>query len=149
MIALARLRRRVAWAWRPVERIEPDVWIEQHVRMSDEHEAARGLYDLADRPWWRDVLRAAADPETRTITCPAATQVGKTLALCALILYLARHCAGVGVGCVPGQAGGDRVSRSAVLAGGRERVSDSAGVPVEPAVHERRRDARLSVVERQ
>lgn len=91
MIAIERLRRRVARAWRPVERIEPDLWIEQHVRMSDEHEAARGLYDLADRPWWRDVLRAAADPETRTITCPAATQVGKTLALCALVLYLARH----------------------------------------------------------
>lgn len=91
MIAIARLRRRVAAAWRPVERVEPDVWIEQHVRMSDEHEASRGAYDLADRPWWRDVLRAAADPETRTITIPASTQVGKTLGLCALILYLAKH----------------------------------------------------------
>lgn len=89
--AIDRLRTLVAQAWRPVARAEPDTWVETHVRMSDEHEAARGPYDLTDRPWWREVLRAAADPETRTLTIPASTQVGKTLTLCALILYLARH----------------------------------------------------------
>jgi phage terminase large subunit GpA-like protein len=89
--AMERLRRRVSRAWRPLVRVPPDEWCEANVRMSSEHEAARGLYDLTDRPWWREVLRAAADPETRTITIPASTQVGKTLTLCALILFLAKY----------------------------------------------------------
>jgi phage terminase large subunit GpA-like protein len=88
--AIRRLRGMVARAWRPIERVPPDVWCETHVRMSDEHEASRGLIDLTDRPWWRDVLLAAVDPEVRTITIPASTQVGKTLSLCMLILYLAK-----------------------------------------------------------
>lgn len=89
--AIDYLRHRVAAAWRPIDPLPADVWCERHVRMSDETEAARGAYDLTDRPWWRDVLTAATDPETRTITLPASTQVGKTLSLCALILYLARN----------------------------------------------------------
>jgi terminase, large subunit len=89
--AIDYLRARVAKAWRPVDRAPADTWCESHVRMSDETEAARGSYDLTDRPWWREVLTAAVDPETRTITLPASTQVGKTLSLCALILYLARN----------------------------------------------------------
>lgn len=89
--AIEYLRQRVAAAWRPVDAAPADRWCESHVRLSDETEAARGAYDLTDRPWWRDVLLAATDPETRTVTLPASTQVGKTLTLCALILYLARN----------------------------------------------------------
>lgn len=85
------LRRRVAAAFRPLDAAPADQWCEAHVRLSDETEAARGAYDLTDRPWWREVLAASTDPETRTITLPASTQVGKTLSLCALILYLARN----------------------------------------------------------
>jgi phage terminase large subunit GpA-like protein len=89
--AIDYLRQRVAAAWRPIDPVAADVWCEAHVKLSDETEAARGAYDLTDRPWWRGVLAAATDPETRTITLPASTQVGKTLSLCALILYLARN----------------------------------------------------------
>lgn len=89
--AIRFLRRIVAAAWRPLESVAADVWCESHVRLSDETEAARGPLDLTDRPWWRAVLIAATDPETRTITLPASTQVGKTLTLIALILYLARN----------------------------------------------------------
>lgn len=61
------------------------------MRLDPEQEAERRRYDLEDRPWWRDVLRAAVDVGTRTVALPASTQVGKTLTLIVLILYLAKH----------------------------------------------------------
>lgn len=69
--------------------------------MSDEHEAARGPLNLADRPWWREVIRCCGDPEVETITIPASTQVGKTLQLCAIILYLARNAPASGLAVLP------------------------------------------------
>lgn len=88
--ALKRLAAAVAEALRPVVRSPIAQWVAKHVRLSD-MEAARGAYDLTDRPWWREVLETAADPTTRSIALVASTQVGKTLSLCALILYLVRH----------------------------------------------------------
>lgn len=46
---------------------------------------------MTGRPWWREILEAIGDPNVRTIAIPASTQVGKTLALCAAILYLVRN----------------------------------------------------------
>jgi len=80
----------VADAWRPRPRASPAEWITANIRLSS-LEAAKGAYDLASRPWWRDILGAIASPLVRTIVVPASTQVGKTLALIAAICYLARH----------------------------------------------------------
>lgn len=88
--AIDRLRCRTADACRPRKRIPPDVWVERFVKLSD-LEAGRGRYDLTQRPWWREILRAAADPETQEIAVVASTQVGKTLWLCCLCLYLAEN----------------------------------------------------------
>jgi phage terminase large subunit GpA-like protein len=87
---MARLRAAVRDAWRPRRRERPSDWIARRVRLSD-LEAAKGPYDLDGRPWWREILDAIGDPTVQTIAIPAATQVGKTLALCAAILYLAEH----------------------------------------------------------
>lgn len=89
--AIERLRRATAGAMRPRKRVEPDVWIEQRVKLSELYEAARGPYDLSARPWWREPLAVAGSPTTRGIRLKASPQTGKTLALAALILYLATN----------------------------------------------------------
>lgn len=61
------------------------------MRLDPDEEAGQLQYDLSDRPWWREVLTTAADPETRTIDLVASTQVGKTLSLIMVILYLAKN----------------------------------------------------------
>ena len=48
-------------------------------------------YDLDSRPWWRQILASIVDPEIRSVTVMASTQVGKTLTLQAAILYVAEH----------------------------------------------------------
>lgn len=88
--AIKRLRAGVAGAWRPRPRVSPAEWIGANLRLSS-LEAAKGPYDLAGRPWWVGILEAIASPLVRTIVVTASTQVGKTLALCAVICYLARN----------------------------------------------------------
>jgi phage terminase large subunit GpA-like protein len=66
-------------------------WTAEHVRLDSDEEAGATKYDPHERPRWQGVLRAAADPEVRQITIPASTQVGKTLTLIALLIYLARN----------------------------------------------------------
>ena len=100
---MRRLRKRTADAWRPRTRHDPDKWIAARVRLSD-LEAAKGRYDLQGRPWWREVLRAIADPVTRSIRLKAATQVGKTLSLMAAILYLAENAPASALVVLPSQA---------------------------------------------
>lgn len=70
--------------------MSPAAWIAAHVILSD-LEAAKGPYDLAGRPWWREILDAIGDPTTRTMAIVASTQLGKTLALCVAICYLAAN----------------------------------------------------------
>ncbi len=101
--ALHRLSRAIAKAFRPVKRVPIAEWVVEHVRLSD-MEAARGAYELADRPWWREVLEVSADPTTRSVSLRASTQVGKTLALCALILYLVRHAPAAALVVLPDKA---------------------------------------------
>lgn len=88
-IAMDRLRRFAATAWRPCQAKTPDVWAEENVWLTEEFEASRGRFDLTDRPWWRDVLNAIANPITQGVTIRASTQVGKTLSLIVVLLYLA------------------------------------------------------------
>lgn len=88
--AIDRLRRHVSAAWAPLPRESPTAWIAANVRLSS-LEADKGAYDLAGRPWWGGILDAIGSPIVRSIVVMASTQVGKTLALCAVILYLARH----------------------------------------------------------
>lgn len=87
---MTRLKAAIAKAWRPRRRENPADWIARRVRLSD-LEADRGPYDLDGRPWWREILDAISDPTVQTIAIPASTQLGKTLLLCAAILYLAEN----------------------------------------------------------
>ncbi len=54
--------------------------------MSDT-EATRGRLDLAERPYWREVLQAIEHPDIVEVAIMASTQVGKTLILLASILW--------------------------------------------------------------
>jgi phage terminase large subunit GpA-like protein len=100
---MSRLRAAVRRAWLPRRRESPADWIRRRVRLSD-LEAAKGPYDLDSRPWWAEILNAIGDPTVRTIAIPAATQVGKTLALCAAILYLADNAPASALVVVPTEA---------------------------------------------
>jgi len=69
--------------------LQPDQWSEQNVWLTEEFEASRGRFDLTDRPWWRDVLNVLVNVTTLGFTIRASTQVGKTLVLIVILLYLA------------------------------------------------------------
>jgi phage terminase large subunit GpA-like protein len=84
-----RFREFAAGCWRPLTILPPAEWAEQNVWLTEEFEASRGRFDLDDRPWWRDVLDALNDVTTLGITIRASTQVGKTLVLIVILLYLA------------------------------------------------------------
>ncbi len=86
---MARFRRFAGSCWRPAEAIPPAEWAEQNVWLTEEFEASRGRFDLVDRPWWREALDALASITTVGITIRASTQVGKTLAVIVMLLYLA------------------------------------------------------------
>lgn len=88
---LARIRRAVGVAWRPRERRPPSEWAAATLRLSPEVEAGSGPFDISGRPWWGEILDAVADPEVEELNLPAATQVGKTLALVAVVLWCAVH----------------------------------------------------------
>lgn len=88
----------MAWVCR--ERVSPSQWAHEHMRLDTTREAT-GKYDLARRPWWKDILEAFVDPEVRSISVPAATQVGKTLALIASILSTAENAPAPGMLVVP------------------------------------------------
>lgn len=91
LLAIDRLRARVAAVWRPVPPTPAAAWCSQRVRVAAEQEASRGEYDLTERPWWTEVLTAATDPSVAQVTIEASPQVGKTLTLIALLLYLAEQ----------------------------------------------------------
>ena len=63
-------------------------YCERTVRLSPDHEASRGSYDLTENPFWREILDAMWDREVREITVLKSTRVGGTLALIAAILGL-------------------------------------------------------------
>lgn len=86
---LARLRAAIVDAWQPREFPPHDEWAERNVRLNPDYEASAGYYDLARRPYWREVLATAADPAVRTINLKCSPQLGKTLSLIVLILSLA------------------------------------------------------------
>lgn len=127
LTALQRLRKLTADAWRPRARVSPDEWIEKHIILNEEHEASRGPYDLTNRPWWRAVLRAAGNTTTRHIRLRSSTQVGKTLALCSLICFLAENSPASAMAVLP-----DRDSATEF----RDRLyalAESSGLQVPPA----------------
>lgn len=88
---LARLRHAYAAAWRSHARMKPSVWIRERMRLDNTVEAGSGRYDLERRPWWEAVLDAFDDPEVMSVAIAAATQIGKTLSLIALILWAAEN----------------------------------------------------------
>lgn len=101
---LARLRKAASDAWRPIVPVPVPQWCESSMRLSPDYEASAGAYNLADRPWWREVLECYLDPEVRSVVVPAATQVGKTLGLIAGILWCAENSPSPGLVVLPDQA---------------------------------------------
>jgi phage terminase large subunit GpA-like protein len=71
------------------------------MRLDKSVEAGGGAYDLSRRPWWRPILNSFNDPEVRETTVVAATQVGKTLAMIATILWAAENAPAPGMLVVP------------------------------------------------
>lgn len=97
---MRRLHERSRLAWLCRTKTPPADWAHERMRLDSTREAS-GKYDLARRPWWRAILEAFADPEVRSISVPAATQVGKTLALIASILWCAENAPAPGMLVVP------------------------------------------------
>ena len=89
--AIRRLHLANARAWRARSRQSPVDWIGSHVRLSEDFEGARAAYSFDRRPWWREPAEMVANPAVRYVRIKAATQVGKTLFLCAVICYLAEN----------------------------------------------------------
>lgn len=83
------IRVRVAEACRFTAPQPPSEWCPQYFHLSPEVEATSGTFDISRRPWWRDILDTLHDPEVAEVNLPAATQVGKTLVLVAMILWCA------------------------------------------------------------
>lgn len=90
-------------AWRPLAIPRPSDWTPAAFRLSSDYEASAGPYDLGARPWWRDVLDLYDDPAVREVDIMASTQVGKTLAVIASILWVAEHQPAPGLVCLPDQ----------------------------------------------
>lgn len=75
-------------AWSPRPTWDICEWCEEHLRLSPKVSPG-GRFDLTAHPYWREVLRAAEDPETEEITLVAATRLGKTTTLQAILSYMA------------------------------------------------------------
>lgn len=88
---LQRLRKRMARAFRPRKPKRPSQWVRSCLRLDNTVEASSGRYDLSRRPWWHAILEALNDPEVELMAIPAGTQLGKTLALLAAILWVAEN----------------------------------------------------------
>jgi len=101
---LRAINRAAADAWRPVPPMRPPEWCESRVRLSADYEASGGAYDLTTRPWWREILDCYIDTEVRRLVTPAATQVGKTLATIASMLWCAENDPAPGLVVLPDQA---------------------------------------------
>lgn len=81
-------RSRIAWLSRP--KAPPATWSHEQLRLDPTREATSS-YDVERRPWWKAILDCFCDSEVRSISIPAATQIGKTLALIASILWAAEN----------------------------------------------------------
>ena len=71
--------------------MKPSEWIAARLRLDNTVEAGSGRYDIARRPWWIPILDSFDDPEVNSVAIAAATQIGKTLSLIALILWAAEN----------------------------------------------------------
>jgi phage terminase large subunit GpA-like protein len=90
-LGVERLRRSCAEALRCRPRRKPSCWIRERMRLDNTVEAGSGRYEIDRRPWWVPVLDAFDDPEVMSVAIAAATQIGKTLSLIALILWAAEN----------------------------------------------------------
>ncbi len=89
--AIRRLHRAMADSWRARSRMSPVDWISENVRLGEDFEGARTAYSFDRRPWWREPAEMVVNPSVRFVRIKAATQVGKTLLLCAVICYLSQN----------------------------------------------------------
>jgi hypothetical protein len=85
------LKQACADAFRCRKRPKPSEWIPARMRLDNTVEAGSGRYETGRRPWWVPIMDAIDDPDVRSVALPAATQIGKTLLLIALILWAAEN----------------------------------------------------------
>jgi phage terminase large subunit GpA-like protein len=78
-----------AWsrAWKPRERLSPDLWADRYFRLSDKAGASAGRWSTDLTPYLREILRCYADPTVRQITFMSGSQLGKTSAILICIGY--------------------------------------------------------------
>lgn len=79
-----KLLHRIADAWRPRPRLAMPQWCVENVKLPAAF-GTPGDFDLDDYPYWRGPLEAMDDPEVFEIVLEAATQVGKTETLKAML----------------------------------------------------------------
>lgn len=77
--SIDRLAQAAANAWRPVEKMPTPDWVAEHMHLASAVEATSGRYDLARRPFWRQILADFDDPECYYISVKKSTRVGGTL----------------------------------------------------------------------
>ena len=126
--AVRRLRTLCREAWASHRRPQPSKWCRSAVRLDRSYESSARI-DLTTRPWWRRILRDVVDPDVRSVTVTASTQVGKTLTLMAALLYLAEFDPAPAMVVVPDEASAvefrDRLYANAsatIAAGGSKRL---------------------------
>lgn len=88
---LRRLRGLARTSFQPRRLPDPREWAPEKIWLNPEMEAGAGPLDLDRRPWWREPLTCIADSAVRRVINPASTQVGKTLNLIVVLLYLAEN----------------------------------------------------------
>ncbi|MGV3605199.1 MAG: terminase gpA endonuclease subunit [Planctomycetaceae bacterium] len=86
--------------WKPIPVERPSKWIPDNIRLDASREATT-TYDTKRRPWWTQILDLFADPEVRSISLAAATQIGKTTALAVSIIWTAENAPAPGMVVLP------------------------------------------------
>jgi phage terminase large subunit GpA-like protein len=75
---------------RPKPKPQPSEWIPRYCYLSKEYEANDGgSYDLAKFPYWQKVIDLVSEPGVREVNLMISPQMGKTLAMVMLLLFLA------------------------------------------------------------
>jgi hypothetical protein len=90
-------------AWRMDEPQPVSEWAEESVVLDATVEGGGNFYDTSRRPWWKTILESLADPEVRSVSVAAGTQIGKTLNLQVQILWAAEHAPAPGMVVLPDQ----------------------------------------------
>lgn len=86
------LRRFAAQQVRPRKKETPSLWAPRHCFLSKETEGnSGGPYDLKRFPYWRKIIDLIASPTVREVNLMISPQMGKTIAMVMILLFLAEN----------------------------------------------------------